>query len=125
MTTFFNLLANVFFPIRYLLVFICLASLSFIVYLLVFASLELQSLYLTACLLSFLWSLVLFVLCHSFHSETANEKSSCFETNPRSKIGFFRRIKQKLSKIFLWIYSVAFLALIIVSLHITIKVLTL
>ncbi|MDO6445761.1 hypothetical protein Q4493_08250 [Colwellia sp. 1_MG-2023] len=123
MTRFFTLLANVFFPIRYLLAFICFASLFLIIYLLVFAPLELQSLYLTACLLSFLWCLVLFVLCHSFHGEVASKNSSTAESKP--KLGFFRRIKKKLSKIFLWIYSVAFLALIIVSLHLTIKVLTL
>jgi hypothetical protein len=123
MTKFFNLLANIFFPVRYALIVICVISFFSIVYLLILSPINTQELYLTPCLLLFLWGLVLFVLCHSFHGVLHSSKTE--KLNRQENTGWFSRLKEKLAKIFLWGYSFFFIVLIFISLHFSLKVLTL
>lgn len=123
MTKFFTLLANIFFPLRSVLVFTCFISLFSIFYLLIFSTVKIQEQYLTTCLLLFLWGLVLFVLCHSFYDDSHSDKASQLKND--DQLGWFSRLKQKLAKVFLWIYSLIFVVLIIVSIHFSLKILTL
>lgn len=123
MTKFFTLLANIFFPLRSVFVFICFISLFSIFYLLIFSTVQIQEQYLTACLLLFLWGVVLFVLCHSFHDNSHSDIAS--QQKSDKKIGWLSRLKRKLADVFLWIYSVIFIVLIAISLHVTFKILTL
>jgi hypothetical protein len=123
MTKFFNVLANIFFPLRYLLVLICFISLFSIVYLLIFSSIKTQELYLTTCLLVSLWGLLLFVLCHSYHGDLSDRNAS--KLSAKGNLGWFRRLKLKLVKMFLWVYSLLFIILIAISMHFSFKILTL
>lgn len=123
MTKFFTLLANIFFPLRTVLVFTCFISLFSIFYLLIFSTVKIQEQYLTTCLLLFLWGLVLFVLCHSFYNDSRSGKASQIKKD--DKLGWFSRLKQKLAKVFLWVYSLVFIVLMLISLHFSLKILTL
>jgi hypothetical protein len=123
MSKFFNFLANIFFPVRYALVFICLTSFFSIVYLLIFSSIKTQELYLPPLFLLFLWGVLLFVLCHSFHGELDSDKAA--KLLGKEKVGWFRRLKQKLINILFWIYSFTFIGLVFISLHFTLKILSL
>lgn len=117
MAKFFNLLANALFPMRSLLIVLCAFSAISIFYFLLFSSITFQERFLLPSLLTFLWGLILFVLCHSFSG-----RSSSYQDH-RNNNGWFTRIKYKLATFFLWLYSIAFIALIIVSLHFSFKVL--
>jgi hypothetical protein len=117
MAKFFNLLANALFPIRSLLLVVCVFSAASIFYLLVFSNVTFQERCLLPSLLTFLWGLILFVLCHSFSG-----RSSSYQ-NAHNINGWFARLKYKLATFFLWLYSVAFIVLIIVSFHFSFKVL--
>lgn len=122
MAKFFNRFANILFPIRNILVFSCFSAVLFIFYLFVFSTIELQALYLTPALLVFLWGLLLFIFCHSFQGKSCAGGTN--ESHANKKIGWFDRVKQKLTKIFLWLYSFAFIVLILISIHFSLKVLT-
>lgn len=119
-TKFFNLLANVLFPVRKLILLCCFLFAASIVYLLGFSSIPQQDIYLVPSLLLFLWSLVLHVLCHSFFGQE-NKHTRTPHGKALTK-GMFTRLKQKLARFFLWIYSVSFFTLILVSLYLTIKI---
>jgi len=113
MKAFFNQFANFLFPIRNLLLFVFLTAFCVFFYLMVFTNIELQNTYLMPCFLILLWGLLLFVLCHSFHGD---------EQSNNSGKGWFSRLKIKLLSLFIWIYSVVFIALIFISIHFTLKV---
>jgi hypothetical protein len=120
MTRFFNLLANLLFPIRYLLIVISLMAFIAIWYLLVFSSQQAQTSFLTPSLLIFLWGLILFVLCQSFHGAPSVTNSSLRQST--NTLSWFARVKRKLSLLFLWFYSLIFLLLMMVSLYVSLKV---
>ncbi|MDG1752619.1 MAG: hypothetical protein P8I03_13310 [Thalassotalea sp.] len=123
MSKFFNFLANIFFPVRYVLVFSCFISFFSIVYLLIFSSIKTQDFYLPPLFLLFLWGGLLFVLCHSFHGELDSDKTA--KLLIKEKAGWFCRLKQKLINILFWMYSLIFIGLVLISLHLTLKIITL
>lgn len=120
MTRFFNLIATLFFPIRYFLAVISLIAFIVILYLFVFSSQHAQATFLTPSLLILLWSLILFVLCHSFYLDPQVAQTSALHST--KKLTWFGVIKRKLSFLFLWLYSLMFLILMVVSFYFTLKV---
>lgn len=115
MTNFFTSIANLLFPFKPLLLLINLISVFLMGYLLLFAPLDLQEQYLQTNLLVLLWSLLLRVLTNSFSYRLQNDKT------PNDASSFLLKWKNKwLDKIksfMLFIYSVAFLILVLATLY--------
>jgi len=115
MTKIFQYLANICFPLRTLILTMCIGLAISFIYLLVFSTIALQEKYLTANLLAFLWLLLLYVLVHSFKTGRQEDNQS----------SWWGRFKEKLFSFLVFIYSVFFLLLILTTFYFTFKIITL
>lgn len=118
MTKYFQFFANTLFPFRSILLLLFVCSVSAIVSLLVFYETPTQDRYLIPWLLTLLWSLMLFVLCHSFYIKNKQ---------PVEYVGiskWLNNLKMKLINLIVWLYSLLFLLLISASLYFTFKIVT-
>lgn len=114
MTKYLTLVANFFYPFRSVLLALCVAAIIAIFYVFLFVEVNIQEQYLRVALLSLLWCLLLYVLSHSFYSEQDHEAAR----------SFFAKVKQRIIGVVAFIFSVLFLGLVVATLHISVKLLT-
>ncbi len=115
MTKYLTIVANFFYPYRKILLVFCVIAVCAISYLFLFTTIALQEKYLRVTFITLLWCLILYVLSHSFYSVQKHEVAKTL----------FAKLKQKLIGIFAFIYSVLFLLLVLATIHISLKLLTL
>lgn len=104
--------ADFLFPIRRLLLIIFFIAVASLGYLFIAADIALQQQYGIFCLLTSLWSMLLFGLTHSFSQMNNQELVK----------GFWQKLKAKFINFLAYIYLFFFIALIIASLYFTFKI---
>ncbi len=125
MTNFFSSIANILFPIRHLLLLNSVITAGLMAYMLLFSPLAMQDKYLQLCLLVLLWSLLLRVLSMSFKRQNHNSNHTHNDTNQKTSLSFFARWKNKwlakIKSLMLFIYSLAFLLLVLATCYFSFK----
>ena len=127
MTNFFTFIANILFPIKHLLLLFSVVTAGLMMYMLLFSPLAVQDKYLQPCLLVLLWSLLLRVLSISFKGQNHNSigDQAHNDTNQKTSLSFFARWKSKwlakIKSLMLFIYSLAFLLLVLATCYFSFK----
>ena len=127
MTNFFTAIDNMCFPIKHLLLLFSVITAGLMAYMLLFSSLAVQDKDLQPCLLVLLWSLLLRVLSMSFKRQNHNSNGDHThnDTNQKTSLSFFARWKNKwlakIKSLMLFIYSLAFLLLVLATCYFSFK----
>lgn len=114
MFTVFEKLAKLLNPIRHVFILAAMLSASTMVYLFIFANINTQNRWLVIALLCFIWSMLLQLLPPCFQP---------LETNNRK--GLLASLRQKFVRVFQMLFSIIFIGVSVVTLHLSIKLLTL